>query len=72
MVPIDKVIKKTNLKNNLQIKISELKLAASVAEHDLSFKMMEHLPYLINSDCEDSDVAVGIKENRMKSTKIIN
>ena len=46
MVSIDKVIKKINLKNNMQVKISELKLAIFVAEHDLSFKVMEHLPHL--------------------------
>ncbi|KAF5286630.1 hypothetical protein FQA39_LY16204 [Lamprigera yunnana] len=49
VVPIDKVIKKINLKNDLQVKISELKLAAFVAEHDLSFKVMEHLPHLIKT-----------------------
>ena len=57
VVPIDKVIKKINLKNNLQVKIFELKLAAFVAKHDLSFKVMEHLPHLIMSVCVDSDAA---------------
>ena len=72
MVPIEKVIKKINLKNTFQVKISELKLAAFVAEHDLSFKVMEHLPHLINSVRVDSGVAVGIKASRRKSRKIIN
>ena len=56
----------------MQVKISELKLAAFVSEHDLSFKVMEHLPHLIKSVCVESDVAVVIKARRTKTTKIIN
>ena len=32
-------LKKINLKNNFQVKISELKLSVFVAKHDLSFKV---------------------------------
>ena len=71
MVPINQIIKKINLKKYLQVKISELNLAAFLAEHDLSFKMMEHLPYFIKLVCVDSGVAVVIKVSRMKTTKII-
>ena len=66
------LLSKLILKNNLKVKISELKLAAFVAEHDLSFKVMEHLPHFIKSACVDSDVAVGINASRTKTTKIIN
>ena len=67
-----KFLRKLIKKKNLQVKISELELAAFVAEPDLSFKVMEHLPHLIKSVCVDSDVAVGIKAGRKLTTKVIN
>ena len=54
----------------MQVKILELKLAAFIDEHDLSFKGMEHLPHLIKSVYGDSGAAVGIKASRAKTTKI--
>lgn len=72
MVPIGEVLKKTVLKNENLIKEGEFKLAAFVAEHDLSFNFMEHLPNLIKSVCKDSEIASGIKCSRTKTTGIIN
>ena len=63
-LPIDKVIKKINLKNYLQVKISEL--SSFCCWHDLSFKVMEHMHHLIMSVCVDSDVAVAIKASKVE------
>ncbi|CAH0551119.1 unnamed protein product [Brassicogethes aeneus] len=65
-------IKKTLCKNEKLIKVGELKLAAFVAEHDISFKTMDHLPKFIKSICPDSEIAAGITCNRTKTTKLIN
>lgn len=51
VVPIDVVLKRDLLKNKKLIKEVELKLAACVSEHDLSFNIMNHLPKLIKSIC---------------------
>ncbi|CAH0556569.1 unnamed protein product [Brassicogethes aeneus] len=72
IVPIGEVLKKSLLKNDKLIKEGEFKLAAFVAEHDLSFNLMEHLPNLIKSVCKDSEIATGIKCIRTKTTGIIN
>ncbi|XP_072391432.1 zinc finger protein 862-like [Diabrotica undecimpunctata] len=71
-VAIDVSIKKTFLKNETLVKQGELKLAVFIAEHDLSFKTMEHLPNLIKSICKDSEIAKEIKCSRTKTTEIIN
>lgn len=67
---IDVTLRKTMCKNEKLIK--ELKLAAFVAEHDISFKTMEHLPRSIKSICPDSEAVAGITCNRTKTTKLIN
>lgn len=72
IMPIDEVLKKSLCKNENLIKSGELQLAAFVAEHDLSFKVMEHLPKLIKSICKDSGIAAEIKCSRTKATGIIN
>jgi hypothetical protein len=43
-----------------------------LAEHDLSFNVMEHLSKLIRSICKDSEIAAGLKSSRTKTTGIIN
>lgn len=69
---IDVTLRKTLCKNEKLIKEGELKLAAFVAEHDISFKTMEHLPRLIKSICPDSEIAAGITCSRTKTTKLVN
>ena len=56
----------------MQVKISELKLETFVAEHDLFYKVVQHLHHFIKSVCVDSDVAVGFKASRTKTTKIVD
>ncbi|CAG9822122.1 unnamed protein product [Phaedon cochleariae] len=53
-----------------QIKSAEMKLVAFVAEHNLSFSVLNHLPQLIASVCPDSGVAKKLKCCRKKGTKI--
>lgn len=71
VVAVDNLLQKSLVKNANAIKVGELKLAAFVAEHDLSFNVMEHLPKLLRSICKDSEIATGVKCSRTKTTEII-
>ena len=54
-----------------QIKEGELKLVGFIAEHNLSFSVMDHLSDVLTSICPDSQVAAGIKCKRTKTTGIV-
>lgn len=54
-----------------QVKEGELKLAAFIVEHNLSFSTMDHLSDLLAGICPDSKVAAGIKCKRTKTTGIV-
>lgn len=54
-----------------QAKEGEIRLAAFVAEHNLPFKVMEHLPKLMQSVCKDSTIAKTIACSRTKTTAIV-
>lgn len=58
-----------SLKNN--VNIGTLKLLACLIEHNLPFRLLEHLPGLIKSICSDSTIAKHIKCSRTKGTNII-
>ncbi|VEN57133.1 unnamed protein product [Callosobruchus maculatus] len=60
------VVKKIQ-KNAEMVKQGELRLAAFVAEHDLPFSIMEHLPKLIQAICPDSKIAEELKCSITKS-----
>lgn len=46
-------------------------LAAFIAEHNLPYTTMEHLPKLIQKVCPDSKVALKIKCGRTKTESIV-
>lgn len=50
----------------------EIRLASFVAEHNLPFRIMEHLPKLIQSVCPDSKIAEEIKCSTTKTHAIID
>ncbi|CAH1995712.1 unnamed protein product [Acanthoscelides obtectus] len=52
-------------------KEAEIRLAAFVAEHNLPFTVMEHLPDLIKNICSDSEIARGLASSRNKTTSIV-
>lgn len=46
-------------------------LAAFIAEHNLPYTVMEHLPKLIQKVCPDSKVALKLKCGRTKTESIV-
>lgn len=50
---------------------AELKMVMFVAEHNLPFRILEHLPKLVSSMCPDSEVAKSIKCSRTKGTELV-
>lgn len=58
-------------KSEYKIKDAELKISAFIAEHDLPFKLLDHLPKLISSVCTDSVVAKKIRCGATKGNKLI-
>ncbi|VEN57131.1 unnamed protein product [Callosobruchus maculatus] len=64
------VVKKIQ-KNAEMVKQGELRLAAFVAEHDLPFSIMEHLPKLIQAICPDSKIAEELKCSITKSHALV-
>ncbi|CAG9825754.1 unnamed protein product [Phaedon cochleariae] len=61
-----------SVKLNVAINEGELKMCMFLAEHNLPFLLMEHLPGLIESVCPDSSIAKELKCSRTKATEIIN
>ncbi|XP_063230874.1 uncharacterized protein LOC134535624 [Bacillus rossius redtenbacheri] len=59
------------IKLETQVKEGEIRLAAFLAEHNLPFNIMEHLPQLIKSVCPDSTVASHLVCKRTKATAIV-
>lgn len=59
--------------NNVQLstKKADLYLAAFVAEHNVPFRIMEHMPQLIKKICVDSEIAKNIVCSRTKVTAIV-
>lgn len=55
----------------LKVKEGEIRLAAFVVEHNLSMRVMEHLPELLRAVCSDSTIAKKIKCGRTKVKSII-
>lgn len=49
----------------------EIRLTAFVAEHNLPFMVMEHLPNLIKTICPDSKIAYQIRCSKTKTNAII-
>lgn len=62
--------KKLNEKLALKVKTAELKLVTFIAEHNLAFSVLDHLPQLIASICEDFEIAKKIKCCKKKGTAI--
>lgn len=62
-----------NKEINIEVKAKEadLRLAGFIAEHNLPFKLMEHLPDLIRATCSDSEIAKKIKCSRTKIKSVI-
>lgn len=46
-------------------------MAGFVAEHNIPFTIMEHLPKLIHAVCPDSKISKGLKCGRTKSTSLV-
>lgn len=54
----------------MKTKISEIHLAAFIAEHDIAFNVAEHLPNLIRTVCPDSEIAKNIHCSRTKTASL--
>ncbi|XP_055923771.1 general transcription factor II-I repeat domain-containing protein 2B-like [Eupeodes corollae] len=67
------VLENDRFKISLKRKVAEaeIKLCLFLAEHNLAFNLMEHLPCLIKTICNDSEVSKNIHCSRTKSTAII-
>lgn len=52
-------------------KKADLHIAAYVAEHNISYNAVEHLPKLIKAICPDSEIAKKIKCSRTKCSTIV-
>lgn len=64
------LVDKPKVTLNKAVKRAELKLTALVAEHNLPFKIMDHLPALCASAFPDSTIAKNIRIKRKKCTQI--
>ncbi|KYN08217.1 hypothetical protein ALC62_00804, partial [Cyphomyrmex costatus] len=62
---------KTLYSKNIAAEVSELKLLMFISEHNLPFRILEHLPKLIQSICPDSKIVKEIKCSRTKGTRIL-
>lgn len=60
----------TALSSSSQVKEAEVRMALFIAEHDLPFTVMEHLPKLVKKLCPDSDIAKQIECSRTKTSMI--
>ncbi|XP_044766248.1 uncharacterized protein LOC123322369 [Coccinella septempunctata] len=56
----------------IQVKQGEIRLASFVAEHNLPFTIMEHLPKLIQAVCPDSKIAKDLKCSTTKTHAIVD
>lgn len=52
-------------------KEAEIRIAGFIAEHNLPFKLMDHLPALMTSVCSDSEIGKKIRCGRTKLKAII-
>ncbi|KAB0789969.1 hypothetical protein PPYR_15745, partial [Photinus pyralis] len=52
-------------------KKADMYISAFVAEHNLPFRIAEHLPLLLRSICSDSEIAKNIKCGRTKTTAVV-
>lgn len=59
----------TSLETSL--KKADCYISAFIAEHNLPFRVAEHIPVLISKICTDSDIAKNIKCSRTKTTAIV-
>lgn len=70
--PIDKVFKKAVPSGTDKQKIAEIKIAAFIAEHNLSHRVADHMCDLLAKTFTDSNIAKNIKLKRTKAQAIIN
>jgi len=52
--------------NSVELSTKKANLAAFVAEHNVPFKIMEHMPQLIKKICVDSEIAKNVACSRTK------
>lgn len=64
-------VARSNILSNL-VKTAEIKLAAFIVEHNLSFNIMDHLCELLHTTFTDSEIAKNVKCKRTKTRAIIN
>ena len=60
-----------HLKGSNAVKETELRLAAFISEHNLSFHVMDHLSDLLPKLCPDSKIAADVKCKRTKTKCIV-
>lgn len=63
--------KNKELNIEMRAKEADLRIAGFISEHNLSFKLTEHLPNLIRSCCSDSAIAKQIKCGPTKIKSVI-
>lgn len=71
MRPYDIYLYMDNILTLMYCVAGEKRLAAFVAEHNLPFMVMEHLPNLIKTTCPDSKIADQIRCSKTKTNAII-
>jgi hypothetical protein len=54
-----------------KVKEGELRVAAFLSEHNLSFHLVDHLQNLIKEVCKDSETAKSLKLGRTKATGLV-
>lgn len=70
---VQQLFEKQSLKKNIDQKAKEgtIRFAAFITEHNLSMRLMDHLPTLVKNVCTDSEIAKSIKCGRTKITNVI-
>lgn len=68
---IDSFLSNTETKSDIQAKEAEIALCAFIAEHNLPYKIMEHLPSLLKNIFSDSSIVKKINLGRTKTRGVI-
>lgn len=55
-----------------KVKSSKLKCTTFIAEHNLPFAMLDHLPKFLTNACPDPEIAKSIKCGRKKGTQLVS
>ncbi|XP_050686987.1 zinc finger protein 862-like [Eriocheir sinensis] len=71
VIPMTSFVKAKKENDDEIINRAEIKLAAWAAEHEISFRAMDHLPAVLASSFSDSKTASKVKLKRTKTASVI-